>query len=153
MVDVWISRNLRHVSRLISEKFHTLWISSKTSALGSPTPLVQLPGQRMLRRRWSWSIRRPYSGSSIGFPFPTFRAGPRAVDKHITYYGRTYTSYEGEEITEEVIAKVLEEIPICAMLHTILKKDMIILQESRENFVEEYIKDMPCRWFQCFFNN
>ena len=31
--------------------------------------------------------------------------------QHIAYYDRPYTSYEGEEITEEVIAKVLEQIP------------------------------------------
>lgn len=37
---------------------------------------------------------------------------PKVIQlQHITYYGRPHTSYEGEEITEEVIAKVLEQIP------------------------------------------
>ena len=39
-------------------------------------------------------------------------ADPKAIQlQHIAYYDRPYTSYEGKEITEEVIAKVLEEIP------------------------------------------
>ena len=39
-------------------------------------------------------------------------ADPKAIQlQHIAYYDRPYTSYEGKEITEEVIAKVLEQIP------------------------------------------
>lgn len=31
--------------------------------------------------------------------------------KHIDYYDPPYSSYEADEITEEVISKILEEIP------------------------------------------
>ena len=39
-------------------------------------------------------------------------ADPKATRlQHIAYCDRPYTSYEGEEITEDVIANVLEQIP------------------------------------------
>ena len=37
---------------------------------------------------------------------------PKAIKlQHITYYDRPYSEYEGEEITETVIAEVLQKIP------------------------------------------
>ena len=37
---------------------------------------------------------------------------PKAIKlQHITYYDRPYSEYEGEEITETVIAEVLRKIP------------------------------------------
>lgn len=37
---------------------------------------------------------------------------PKAIKlQHITYYDRPYTEYEGGEITEEVIAEILQKIP------------------------------------------
>ena len=37
---------------------------------------------------------------------------PKAIEvKHIDYYDPPYSSYEAEEITEEVISQILKEIP------------------------------------------